>query len=112
MSPIVISNIAIIFLDTQQPTAKHLVVDVKTLDKVQIEEHAEAGLKIKNIRVRQLKINIFCIINSIMRCISCYKLDIPSEYHRPQNVYHRSENRVSGNAQLMAHVNAGMKEMK
>lgn len=41
VSPVVIRDVPIVFLDAQQPTAKHLVIDVETFDEVQIEEHSE-----------------------------------------------------------------------
>lgn len=45
MTPVVISNVSIILLHAQQPPAEHLVVDVKALDQIQIEEHSEAGFE-------------------------------------------------------------------
>lgn len=43
MSPIVISHIAIVFLDTEQPTTEDIIVNVEAFDKVEIEEHSKAS---------------------------------------------------------------------
>lgn len=45
MTPVVVSNVSIILLHAQQPPAKHFVVDVESLDQIQIEEHSQAGLE-------------------------------------------------------------------
>lgn len=45
MTPVVISNVSIILLHAQQPPAEHLIVDVKALDQIQVEEHSEAGFE-------------------------------------------------------------------
>lgn len=45
MSPIVIGHIAIILLDTEQPTAKHFVINMETFHKVEIQKHAQTGLQ-------------------------------------------------------------------
>lgn len=45
MSPVVIGHVAIVFLHAQQPSTEHLVVDVETLDKIQVEEHPHTCLE-------------------------------------------------------------------
>lgn len=41
MSPVVISYVSVVLLDAQQPAAKHLIVNVKALNQIQVEEHSE-----------------------------------------------------------------------
>jgi hypothetical protein len=43
--PIVISNIPVVFLDTQQPTTQHFVIDVEAFDEVEIEKHSKTSLQ-------------------------------------------------------------------
>ena len=44
MSPIVVSDIAIILLDGADPTTKDAIINVETMNEVQIDEHPKSGL--------------------------------------------------------------------
>lgn len=45
VSPVVVSNVSIVLLDTQQPPTKHLVVNVELFYKVEVEEHPETSFE-------------------------------------------------------------------
>lgn len=40
MSPIVVSNVPVVLLHTQQPATQYFVVYVKPLDKVHVQKHS------------------------------------------------------------------------
>jgi hypothetical protein len=44
--PIMVRHVAVILLDAQQPSTKNFIVDVKSLDQIQIEKHSQTGLGI------------------------------------------------------------------
>lgn len=45
VTPIMISNVTVIFLHTQQPSAQHLVFNVKSLNEIQFQKYSETRLK-------------------------------------------------------------------
>lgn len=53
VTPVMVSNMSIIFLHAQQPSAQHFVVDVKALHEIQLQEHSQAGLPSAGKRERE-----------------------------------------------------------
>lgn len=46
MTPIMISNVTVIFLHTQQPPAQHFVFNVKPLNEIKFQKYSKARLKL------------------------------------------------------------------
>lgn len=101
MTPIVISDIPIILLNTQQPATQHLVVNVKTFNEIQIQKHAQTGLKYNR---QKRKYHI-----SLRNINICRQFQLPLRCHHLRNVYHQIESHVSGSEQRKALLSAGKK---
>lgn len=55
MPPIVISNISIVLFDAQQPSAQNFIINMKTFNKVQLQEHSQTCLSFCNGQPQQKK---------------------------------------------------------
>ena len=45
VSPVVVGDVTIVFLDGDQPAAEHVVVHVEPPGQVQVDKHSQGGLK-------------------------------------------------------------------
>lgn len=45
MSPVVVRHVSVVLLHAQQPPAEHLVVNVKPLHQIQVQEHPQTSLQ-------------------------------------------------------------------
>lgn len=46
MPPIMVSNVSVIFLHTQQPSAQHFVLNVEPLNEIKFQKYSETRLKL------------------------------------------------------------------
>lgn len=98
MTPVMISDVSIILFHAQQPTAQHLIINMKTLNKIQLQKHSQARLLFthtqdKNNNMASRYLCFWQVTKSL--------LQLPSMSHHPPSEYHQNWSHTNGNMRLM-----------
>lgn len=96
MTPIVISNVSVILLHAQQPPTKHLIVDMKAFDQVQVEEHPETSLKcaiivqiqVIKMEIVKLKVRWWRYFETLLMKASVKGKCVASHHHKSDSKTH------------------------